>query len=213
MSGITILLFKIKLEGVYGLCQLNESVRLCLLTVASHHFALTQRRTPIHYRHILGRALQSLQTAISEERVDEHLLVSITCIAFLEMAAGNYRTAHSHFKGITAMIQYLNENNRRLDPLMTYVIQTAWNADAVLALCGYGLAIPSELVSKDIGWVKMYGISEHVETWIGLELRITDYLYDIAIYKEWAEGVRLKLPCTEEYIVKRGEALESAINR
>lgn len=146
--------------------------------------------------------------------MDEVLLVSVTCIAFIELAAGNYQAAHSHFNGVTAIIRYVLENNRKLDPLMTYVIQTAWNANAIVALFGYGLAIPSRYVNRDVGWVKKFGIGDHVEKWIRLELRIMDYLYEIAMYKDWAQRLRQQdeeTSTNERNILKRGEALESVI--
>jgi hypothetical protein len=96
------------------------------------------------------------------------------------------------------------------------VIQCAWKADAVLALCGYSVAIPDELVAQDADWVTNYGIGNKVvEGWIALELRLTKFLHETAMYQNWAERVRRRngqSPATEWYIAHWGEKLESQIN-
>lgn len=204
----------IKMKGVYKLNHLNDNFRFCLLTMASHHLALAHERTPIHF---LDQTLRSLQQTISRKRVDANLLKCVTSLGIFAMVSDNYSTAHSHFKGLTAIIQFINENDQHIDLLMTYVIQTAWNANAILALCGYGLAIPSEIVNKDTSWVRMYRLDDQVvERWVRFELEITEYLYEIATYKEWVEQLRRRDEETsgsvcEHDIVKRGEELKSAI--
>ena len=178
--------------------------------------ALIQGVPLVNYRRFLSLALGVIQTAISQGQVDEYLLISIACLGMLEMCTGDYNAALSHFKGIAAIAQYVNNRGQKLDPMITFMVQTAWNAGSILALCGYDVAIPDELVAKDLDWVVNCSIGDgKIANWIAMEIRLTQFLYEIAIYQRWATQIRRRNdgdPSIELQIAHRGEELKSALN-
>lgn len=156
-----------------------------------------------------------MQSVISSECVNEYLLIGVTCLGYLGMFAGDYFSAICHFRGIAAILAFVKKSGRKLDPMVNFAVQTAWKGDTTIALCGYEVSIPNDLVPKDVSWVTGYLGDRKLEKWIKMEMTITRFMQDIAIYKRWAARVRRKNPAdcgTEMGIVRRGERLESTIN-
>jgi hypothetical protein len=137
--------------------------------------------------------------------------VSVACLGFIEMSTGHYRAAHGHFKGVGAMIHYLNKSDRKLDSLASYVIQTTWKYDTLLALYGHGFAISDKQVSTDWTWIAM--IDDQINDWVGLEIGFTKFMRRTARYKNWAEHLRRQHPecVVKQLIVDLGNKLSGDI--
>lgn len=168
---------------------------------------------PIQSRCILSHTLQVLQATISKEQVDEYLLIAVACLALLEMCSGDYNAAYSHFKGIASILKYVNRARSKLDSMVSFVVKSAWNLETILTLCGYSAAIVGELVTEDLDWVRCIG--NDIENWVALEVKLIQFLREIAMYKTWAERLREQSDgnsWAERYITTRGNKLESMID-
>jgi len=168
---------------------------------------------PIQSRYILSRALQVLQATISKEEIDEYLVIAVACLALIAMCSGDYDAAHSHFRGIASILQYVNRAKRKLDSMVSFVVKSVWNVETNLILCGYDAVIADELVTKDLDWVHCIG--DGIQNWVALEVKLIQFLRQIAVYKDWAERLRERNetnPGVEQDIAARGGELESMID-
>jgi hypothetical protein len=142
----------------------------------------------IQSRRILSHALQVLQATISNEQIDEYLVIAVACLALIAMCLGDYDAAHSHFQGIASILKYVNRAKRTLDSMVSFVVKSAWNVETILILCGYSAVIAEELVTEDLDWVRCIG--KGIENLVALEVKLIQFLRQIAIYKDWAERLR-----------------------
>ena len=164
-------------------------------------------------RCILSRALQVLQATISKEQIDEYLVIAVACLAVIAMCSGDYDAAHSHFQGIASILKYVNRAKRTLDSMVSFVVKSAWNIETILILCGYSAVLADELVTEDLDWVRCIG--KGIENWVALEVKLIQFLRQIAMYKDWTERLRERSdgnPQVERDIAARGDELESMID-
>jgi hypothetical protein len=202
-----------KLQGVYCVSQQNLGARLSILFSAAHHLEVLRGMQPIQSRCILSHALHVLQAAISKEQIDEYLLIAVACLALIAMCSGDYDATHSHFQGIASILKYVNRTKCTLNSMVSFVTKSVWNVETILILCGYSAVIPDELVTEDLGWVRYIG--KGIENCVALEVKLIQFLRQIAMYKNWTERLRERSdgnPQTERDIAARGDELERMIN-
>ena len=201
------------LQGVYTVSQQNLGARLSILVAAAHHLAVLRGTQPTQSRCILSRALQVLQAAISKKDIDEYLIIAVACLAIVAMCSGDYDAAHSHFQGIASILKFVKRSGGNLNSMISFVVKSIWNVETILILCGYSVAVADELVTEDLDWVRCIG--NGIENWVALEVKLIQFLREIAMYKDWAERLREESAGNskaERDITTRGDELESEMH-
>jgi Fungal specific transcription factor domain len=126
---------------IFGFGTHHACVRHSILSIASavadHRLSRSMNRFKIHYI----TALQQIQMAIQEMRIDEGLLIAVFLIAWIDSIQSKFTTARKHLEGLRLILKQMESTyhspTNLLDPTMMpplvmqiwrIAIKLDWNA-------------------------------------------------------------------------------------
>jgi hypothetical protein len=139
--------------------------------------------------HHIGRAIQNLQKQLSTLKLDDGSVATVLSLLGIELALCNYTAVHNHLKGVVKVVQHI-EKRGRVNGMSHYALQKLAFYDAMIGLLGYDLAIPDDLISMRLGWVKAVCPDPEAQPWVFMDLRHVEFLRMITRFKIWAEKQR-----------------------